>query len=316
VLRPHDHEIEAFFPEPETGWNRQEPDRPDRAQVIAAARAQRLEEPGLAIDDDTLERVADTVMNPDYLLPGLYYTAEEAGDDVPEEVRGRVYEYVERDPDMNGGLRLGWRDGRRVLFVGVVGDLALHERALGELGGDRVVVEAAPRSERALLALQDRICDDREALRALGIGMPGIWPNPSAGVVEVSIVAADQDQARRTLSERYGPDVRVADCLASWTTETTRAFGSWSTEGHVLVVFYPLDRNGEQAERCELVELEDSVRVTVIIREPAAGVGRTQVGGYRGMSGEVELSEPLGSRAVLDASCGETRRSLAQVRAG
>jgi hypothetical protein len=94
-----------------------------------------------------------------------------------------------------------------------------------------------------------------------------------------------------------------------------RAFGSWATDGRLLVVFYPLDNNGEQPERREVVELEDSVRVTVIIREPAAGVGRTDVGGYRAMRAEVELRKPLGARAVIDASCGETRRSLAQRRA-
>jgi hypothetical protein len=156
---------------------------------------------------------------------------------------------------------------------------------------------------------------DREALRALGIGMPGISPNPSAGVVELWIVAADEEQAQRTLNERYGPAVRVSSCTPSWTAEASRAFGSWATEGNVLVVFYPLDNNGEEPERCELVELEDSVLVTVIIREPAVGVASTLVGGYRAMRGEVELRQPLGARAVIDASCGETRRSLAQLRA-
>jgi hypothetical protein len=79
-------------------------------------------------------------------------------------------------------------------------------------------------------------------------------------------------------------------------------------------VFYPLDNNGEEPERCELVELEDSVHVTVIIRGPAPGVVRTDVGGYRAMKAEVELHKPLGARAVIDASCGETRRSLSTSR--
>lgn len=283
--------------------------------MIAAARTQRLEEPGLAVDDETLERVADTVMNPDYRLPGLYYTAEEAADNVPQEIRDRVCAYVGGHPDINGGLRLGWRDGRRVMFVAVTKDLELHQRALAGPCGERVVVEAVPRSEQELHALQDRISTDREALRALGIGLPGISPNPSAGIVELWIVAADEEQAQRTLNELYGPAVRVSSCTPCWTAEAPRAFGSWATEGNVLVVFYPLDNNGEEPERCELVELEDSVLVTVIIREPAVGVARTQIGGYRAMRGEVELRQPLGARAVVDASCGEMRRSHAQLRA-
>jgi hypothetical protein len=67
--------------------------------VIAAARAQRLETPGLAVHDETLERVADAVMSPDYASRGLYWTAEEAADRVPDEIRARVFAYVGRDPD-------------------------------------------------------------------------------------------------------------------------------------------------------------------------------------------------------------------------
>jgi hypothetical protein len=314
VLRPDNHEVEAFFPNSDRWVKRAEPDPPDRAGVIAAARAQRLEEPGLAVDDETLERVADTVMDADYGLPGLYYTADELADDVPAEIRDRVVDYVDRDPDMNGGLRLGWRDGRRVMFVAVVKDIELHRSALADLCGDRVIVESVPRSERELLALQERISADGEVLRALGIDQSGSSFDPSLGVVELSIVAADGEQAQRTLSARYGPAVRVASCTPSWTAEATRAFGSWSTERHVLVVFYPLDRNGEQPERCEVVEMTDSVRCTVIIREPAVGVARTLIGGYRAMSAEVVLREPLGTRTVIDGSCGEPRQSLAQLR--
>jgi len=96
--------------------------------------------------------------------------------------------------------------------------------------------------------------------------------------------------------------------------ELVRAFGSWSAQGRQLAVFYAIDHNGEQPERCDLVELEGSVTCTVIIREPAAGV-QTLIGGYKPMSADVELERPLGDRTVIDGSSGEPRPSLAALRA-
>ena len=63
------HEPEAYVPPaPDTG----EPNWPPatRAIAIEEARQARLEEDGLPVDAATLERVADTIMDPEYLLPG------------------------------------------------------------------------------------------------------------------------------------------------------------------------------------------------------------------------------------------------------
>ncbi|HWH09995.1 MAG TPA: hypothetical protein VG165_02620 [Solirubrobacteraceae bacterium] len=323
MLRPDHGETEAFFPRPDVAEGPPEDDLVDRHAVIAAARRQRLRDPGLAVDRETLERIADAFADTDRVafesphpagLPGLYYTPEEAADEFPDEVRDRVLEYAERNADVIGGVRFGWRDGRRMAFVGVVEDLESHNEALTAIGGDRVLVEPAVRSERDLHALQDRVFGDAEELRALGISLASGWPKPSDGIVELSIVSADAEQAARILSERYGPAVQVGRCVASWWAEVPRAFGSWSAEGRMLAVFYPLDINGEKTGRCDVVELPDSVICTVTVREPVVGLS-TRVAGYRRTSADVELREPLGTREVIDGSCGEARPSLTQLRA-
>ncbi len=312
MLRPRRHEREAFFLP--TAAVDAEDCSPTRAAVIAAALEQRPEEPGLAVDDATLERVADTVMDPGYRLPGLYYTAEEAADDVPEEVRERVDEYLEEQPGLSGGIRLGWQAGRRVLFARVVRDLDVHRQALHSIGGARVVVEPAARSEEELVALQERIWAEGDELRALGIDLASSAAQPEAETVEVEVVATQgEEYAAELLTRRYGPAVRVGGWSPAWRAERTRAFGSWSADGRRLAVFYPIDRNGEAAERCEVAERSDSVIVTVIITDQIAGC-TTLIGGYHALTGEVTLTEPLGTRIVIDGSCDERRPSLAERR--
>jgi hypothetical protein len=68
---------------------------PPPTRAIAKARAceARTRERGLAVDDATLERVTDVIMDPAYEDVGLYYTAEERDDELPiglSEGGGRV----------------------------------------------------------------------------------------------------------------------------------------------------------------------------------------------------------------------------------
>ena len=86
---------------------------PDRAEVIAEARRVRTETGGLAIDEDTLQRVADAVCDPGYPYPGLFLTAEECRDEVPEEVAERVRDYAHARPDVYADHWVGWKAGKR-----------------------------------------------------------------------------------------------------------------------------------------------------------------------------------------------------------
>lgn len=89
----HHHGREAYVPA--TPDDDGEDDWPPASREIAIekARQMRLEEGGLAIDPATLERVADAVMDPRYRRPGVYYTADECEDEVPEDRCWAVDEY-------------------------------------------------------------------------------------------------------------------------------------------------------------------------------------------------------------------------------
>ena len=75
------HWPEAYVPADLQADGEEDDWRPASRQIaIELARQVRLEQGGLAIDDATLERVADAVMDPEYPVPGAYYTAEELAD--------------------------------------------------------------------------------------------------------------------------------------------------------------------------------------------------------------------------------------------
>jgi hypothetical protein len=316
VLRPRREEIEAYCPGGVEPWRDElGDDEPvDRAGVIAAARVQRLQDPGLPVDDATLERVADAVTDPDYRLPGLYLTNEEARDEVPEQIMDEVDDYLERHPGLSGGVRMGWLQGRHVVYVRVVRDFEEHRERLTSLDA-RVVVEQGVTSEADLYALTDRLFnEDREELRALGIDIAEAGPVPEEdGVVGIEIVAANREDAQRALTRRYGQLVRVEHCSPSWRAEMTRKFGSWSAEHDLLEVYYAIDHNGEQDERCDIDERDDAVTVTVVITHSIAGLS-TLIGGFKAMQATLRLRAPLGDRQVIDGSCGQPRPSVASLR--
>lgn len=284
----------------------------DRAAVIQAARRERLEEAGLPVDPATLERV-DAVMDPDYPRYGLYFTWEECKDDVPDEVVDRVRQYLDDRPAVDGGLRLGWRAGRRIVTVGVAGDPGLHERALVAIDPDRVVVEPVPRSVGELEALCDRIQRD-PVLTAAGYQWMSLAPVPHEGVVRVDVVGGgDEATARAFLLERYGLAVRVAWLGASRRRAVPHPFASWTSEDRQLLVFFGLDLNGQRFGSATVVgEHGDRVVVAVTRLQPIGCT--TRIGGFKPTQAGLTLSAPVGDRVVIDASTGEARPSVAELR--
>jgi len=198
--------------------------------------------------------------------------------------------------------------GSRTGDVAGVSGVEHHRLVLAALS-DRVVVEAALHGEAELEGIVECIERDRDDLLAAGIDLTSWGANPNDGIVEVDIVAADADRAQRTLTSRYGPLVRVVEWWPAWRAEKPRAFGSWSAEGRMLEVFYGVGHNGEAPERCEVIDGDDEIVITDMI----AGI-QTLVGGYRRLSAQVQLAAPLGSRRVIDGSCGEPRPYVAQLR--
>jgi hypothetical protein len=280
-----------------------------RAEVVAAAREQRLDE-GLAVDEATLEQVVDAVLAPDYPAPGLYFTLEELRDRVPEATRDRVHTYLDEHPDVDGGIRSGWRDGRRVLVVGIAGSPDDVERAAAALADDRVVVERRGRSVLELEALSERLDEDRDELGRLGL-RPVVWgPVPEAGVVEAEVIGGpDPATVQRRFAERYGSDVRVVWLGPSRHREVACSFGSYAAEGTSLRVFLGIDLNGEEPGPARVVRQDEHEVVVAASRLVPIGPA-TLLGGWQGVHADVALDRPLGDRAVVDHTTGARRPSV------
>jgi hypothetical protein len=286
-----------------------------REIAIEQAREMRLEEGGLPVDDATLERVADAVMDPDWPVPDVFLTAEELEEldrlEEDEDLSLAVKEYLRRHPEIDGGVREGWRDGRRLLFIALVGDAEAHKAPLTQLGGDRIAFEQAPRPEPELYALQDRIADDAEKLRAEGFDLVSGHSDPARGVVRVQLAAArGAAAAERHFAERYGDAVAVHWLGPSRYREIPHPFGSWTSEGRLLRVFFGFVRG----ERRGSARLEEENGDRIVIALSCLQPYGLAIGEFQQHHAEVELREPVGDRAVIDASAGVPRPSLAQLR--
>jgi hypothetical protein len=305
----------AFLPPPPEVFD--DGSWPPRTRAIAMARARegRMHERGLMVDDATLERVADVIMDPEYDEAGIYYTADERDDELPIGLPEVVQEYLDARPAIDGGVELGWRDGRQVIFIGLVGDLEPHRAALTRMGGDRVVLEPRPRTVGELDAIAERIRADVPELAAAGLEIDprSIWTRPERGVVQVLVTGgSDRRAATVPFAARYGSAVDVGWRGPSRLREVPRAFGSWTSEGRRIRVFFGIDRNGEERGGARVVEeTAERVVIEVTCREPVGIV--TLIGGYQPLHADLELREPVGDRAVIDASAGVARPSLAEL---
>jgi hypothetical protein len=311
---PHQHEPEAYVPpEPDAGGEDDWPPA-SREEAIEYARQARLEEGGLPIDDATLERVADVIMDPEGDA-GLFFTAEELDEEAEVDESDRravVKEYLRRHPEIDGGTRVGWIDGQRVLYVGLVGDADVHKAALSEIWPERVAFESVPRTVRALEAISDRVVADLTALRAAGFEVLRIHTDRQRGVVQMTLVGGrDAAAAEEYIDGRYGDAVAVHWRGPSPFREVPRSFGSWTSEGRLIRVFFELDRDGQRRAHARVAE-ETSERIVI-------GLTCLQFLGntfkiMRPHHADLDLREPVGNRAVIDASAGVPRPSLAQLR--
>jgi Bacterial RNA polymerase, alpha chain C terminal domain len=307
----------------------------DRAMAIEWAREHRLRE-GLELDDAPLERVADAVMEK---LAGpqgrrlrrqgraphrLYYTPEERDDDrrwqesrggVPHGLYDAVKKYLDRHPEINGGVDHGWHDGRRVLFVGIVGDAQPHRAALNRIGGDRVVLERRPHRVSELSAIEDRIRADEPELTAAGLRLEYVWfGREGGGVVYVGVIGGSDERAiAEFFAARYGEAVVAVWLGPNSHKEVAHAFGSWTAEGRRIRVFYGLDFNGQLHGQARVEQETDGQIVIALSRLEPVGA-KTLIGGFSKHQADVELREPAGDRAVIDASAGVARPSVVQLR--
>ena len=181
-------------------------------------------------------------------LRGSPSTAEERKDHLPGHLWDAVHGYL-NEHDLFGYVDIRWRDGRRTFVVGIVGDPEPHRAALARIGGSRVVVERRapirPRPEAELRAIADRIHADEPELARAGLSLGLMDAFPELGVVEVHVVGGAR-AAAVFFAERYGDAVSVVWLGPRRLLEFLRPFGSWTSGGRWIRVFYALDPNGEQ----------------------------------------------------------------------
>jgi hypothetical protein len=133
-------------------------------------------------------------------------------------------------------------------------------------------------------------------------------------VVKVQLIGgADEAPATVLLGARYGDAVAV-DWLGSQPhREVPHPFGSWMSEGRRIRVFFGLDHNGEQRGDARVAqETDERVVIALNCLQPVGAT--TLIGGFRPLHTDSGLCEPVGNRAVVDASAGVVRPSLAELR--
>jgi hypothetical protein len=147
------------------------------------------------------------------------------------------------------------------------------------------------------------------------------WPTPGVGEdspldrVEAHVAGGrDERAAAEAFAGRYGDAVSVRWLGPRRVVEGLRPFGSWTTCGWWLRVFYALDPNGEEPGEARVAEESDERIVIALSSFEPARLITTRTGGFQPRQADVELCEPVGARVVIDASAGVARPSLADLR--
>jgi hypothetical protein len=123
----------------------------------------------------------------------------------------------------------------------------------------------------------------------------------------------DAAAAERHFRARYGEAVAIEWVGPSRLREEPHPFGSWTSEGRLLRVFFGLDHNGQRRGSARVAG-EGGERIVVApSRLQPLGV-TTAIGGFQRHHADLELREPVGDRAVIDAGTDLPRPSLEQRR--
>jgi hypothetical protein len=265
---------------------------------------------GLAVDAESVFRAIENEQRPGYHFPGMWFTPEE---ELEERTFDRgVFERVEAFA-VEQGAEIGhtasrWLNGKKALEISIQGDVDRYRELLtARFGSERLIVRPARFSERERLELADRVGEDTPELAELGIHLAAIHPGllDREEGVHVSYWAIEQLQAKALLLERYGPMI-VPEWLGTGNpTEEPRPFGSYVADGTTLTVFYPLTCGIEEAGNCTAQETDDKVIVTLTVLVHAHYLSLTR--GWIPSHAGIELSAPLGKRAVIDAVDGAPR---------
>ena len=264
---------------------------------------------GLPVDDAHVEHFL-AEYKAERQEEGMWLTEEEweryeRQDELQTEAQERLSGYLAEHADSVAGVWLG--AGLDPEYnVAFTGDIDAHRRELLSLypRPDVVRVHQARYTHAELEAISDRIADESDELAALGVQWMASGVGAEANRVEVEVVAADAESARRILEGRYGPVIAVEWLgTEAWGLEKV-PWQLWAVDrtGRNLTVHYSTLRAYE-FERADLTEDEHEVIVDVF--ERAFQGGHRLIGATR--EATVELERPLGDRRVIDGTTGRVR---------
>ena len=294
-------------PEVERHWSAS-----TRALAIEFARQARLRSrDDLAVDDATLERVADAIMDPANPPPWLALTAEERADELPPGLWDAVHGYLIDHPDVDGSVDLAGRHGRATFIVGIVGDVQPHRAALTAIGGDRVIVEPwggrPPYTDDELGYVADRVDADAVEVALAGWHVVDVLPAVRGGLDVFVVGVPGARAATEFFASRYGAAVTARWLGPHRYFERLRPFASWAAEDCRLRVYFGLARHGEQPGAIRVAEQDDARVVVALNSLESVAVLQPAIGGFEGRHADVELRDPVGDRDVIDASTGVPR---------
>jgi hypothetical protein len=117
------------------------------------------------------------------------------------------------------------------------------------------------------------------------------------GVVEMELYGGnDARSAEDYFAGRYGAVVAVRWVGPSRYRELPHPFGSWTSEGRRIRVFFGLNRNGQRRGEARVEEESGERIVIALTRLQPLGV-TTLIGGFQPHHADLDLHEPVGSRA-------------------
>ena len=118
-----------------------------------------------------------------------------------------VDEYTAAHPDAFGGSYLGG-EGEPAIVTLWTADAEAHGAVLTQRTGRPIGARAVPWSLAYLEALQERVANDMDRLRAEGIAVCLVGDNVMENCVDVGVTGLT-DEARDTIAARYGNAVSV-----------------------------------------------------------------------------------------------------------
>lgn len=262
---------------------------------IASARVR----DGLPVSDEILDDVIAYARREGTRAAGRF-TESERHDVYEDHLRRERAQLVLADAgEVLNRIEMCWLNGRRAVRVLLTEELDRYERALvAELGVGRVVVERVRFTAEELSALHARVRSDAEELAEQGVSLSHTGPGRNG--LEIGYFATDFEGAEQLLRDRYGSFSTITYHGATRYRIREHPFGSWLAEGTQLHLFYGLPHNGEAPAGCTAVEREDTVIVSLTIRDWWGA--KTLIGGFTPSHMTVELEGPLGRRAVIDNS--------------